>query len=412
MKHLKLSVILLGVVLIIGCSMEPNAPKLISPQDGEVFDMIPPTFIWSSEEYAEGYAIIVDETPSDLSGILGLMPFSDELADTSVTMPQEAFDLLNNITYYWHVASFWTEESDTMYNWSEWRSFVVQKPGEPSAPQLISPEDGAVFETNPPIFIWSFDSLTAGCVIRIYAESSTTLEDTLQDTAYTMSIEMFDTLENGTYSWAAANLSKLGELFWSNSRTFILNKPVDLDTTYFPLGVGYEWCFQRYERSEGDNGEGEVWDYECFDTFTVSVVDSFWKGDTMCFTLETEKNLYQMPGMLPYCHWDLYGEARVYEDRIYLVIWMTMVDLVPDPTSLPDFMSYRGDILYSSYDYWDPHTTEYISIRRLRGIGILSQTHNYWFAGDIPPYPYAELYETDRLLYFYNGRDTVYKAED
>ncbi len=180
MKHLKLSLIPLGVVLIIGCSMEPDAPKLISPQEGEVFDMIPPTFIWSSEEYAEGYAIIVDETPPDLSDLIGPMPFSDELADTTVTMHQEAFDLLNNTTYYWHVASLWTENGDTSYNWSEWRTFVIKKPEEPQG--------------------------------------------------------------------------------------------LDLDTTYFPFGLGYKWCY------ESNNGG-------VYDTFTVEVTDSSWIADTLVFQL-------------------------------------------------------------------------------------------------------------------------------
>ncbi|TKJ44291.1 hypothetical protein CEE36_00690 [candidate division TA06 bacterium B3_TA06] len=421
MKHLKLSVILLGVVLIIGCSMEPDAPKLISPQDGEVFDMIPPTFIWSSEEYAEGYAIIVDETPPDLGDLIGSMPFSDELADTTVTMPQEAFDLLNNITYYWHVASMWTENGDTSYVWSEWRSFVVQKPGEPSPPILISPEDSAVFETNPPTFIWGFDSLAKSCVIRISTGSTTILQDTLEDTTYTMSIEMFDTLENGIYLWAVANLSKLDELFWCNSRTFILNKPVDLDTTYFPFGRGYEWCYEKhhYGYRDPDSPEdttGLEWDN--YDTTTLGITDSTWEGDTLVFGPD----------------WFYCIEPRIWQDSIrihtgsYFSYWFGSVSISkPEPyesnygsnriTIRNDTMclvtgGYNGGYRFNSNQRISaetknmPVTCHSVFESRVKRIGTITQGEYYWQSS--PQYHDGTDY---RLLYFYNGRDTVYKAE-
>jgi hypothetical protein len=285
----------------------------------------------------------------------------------------------------------------------------------PQAPTLIEPEDGAVFDTLPPTFMWSSDELADEYVIRIYMGSSTDIQDTLGDTSYSMSGSLFETLLNGTYNWAAAAMSEEGELFWSESRGFVVNKPeepqdLDLDTTYFPLGVGYQWCFERYERSEGDDGEEQTWDYERFDTFTVTVTDSSWQGDTMIFTFDFNWASINMPGMMPYCLWDYYEEARFYGDSVLTTIWGA-VALVPDPLNPPGDIKYRGDTLELIYHSWSPNLEDNIYINHVIGIGTIQQTFTHQYFGDVEPYPFEDSQERDRLLYFYNGKDTVYKAE-
>ena len=289
-------------------------------------------------------------------------------------------------------------------------------PGEPQAPTLTAPENGTVFDTLPPTFIWSWEEFADDYVIRIYMGSSTDIQDTLAGTTYAMSKTLFETLLNGTYNWAAAAMSEDGELFWSESRSFVIDKPeepqgLDLDTTYFPLGLGYEWCFERYARSEGDDGEGQTWNFDRYDTFTVSIIDSFSAGDTIVFTFfKTGRNLLRMPDFMPYCLWEFYEAARVYKDSVYTVIW-GMVDLVPDPASLPGFIKYHGDTLELIYLSWSPGLEDNIYIRHNVGIGTIRQTYYHRFYGDVPPYPYEEQDETDHLLWFYNGQDTIYKTD-
>jgi hypothetical protein len=375
--------------------------------------MLPPTFIWSSEENAEGYALEVRKDTNGLGSIIGefdgIWKYTN---DTTYTITQDEFDNLENITYYWHVASLWIEEGDTLEAWSEWRSFVIDKPPEPedpSPPVLISPVNGAVFDTVPPTFIWSSDSLSKGYLFRIWTDSTTEVDESLEDTTYSMPQGSFDGLAEGTYNWAAATISAEGVEFWSETWRLIIERPepvTDLDTTYFPFGRGYEWGFWRRSWGVGIT-DGESWSYDDTVLYTVRVIDSFWIEDTLAFVLETI-NLHSW-GWMSLSLWDLEDTVKICNDKIE--VWWKMVDLIPDPGN-PSFIRYWGDTLEIFSYYWDVHSESGIYIRRLIGIGTISQSFFYSFCMDIPPYEYENNYIRDTVLYFYNGQDTVYKAED
>ncbi|TET23826.1 MAG: hypothetical protein E3J71_01050 [Candidatus Stahlbacteria bacterium] len=309
MKHLNLSVILLGVVLIIRCSMEPDAPKLIFPQEGEVFDTIPPTFIWSSEEYAEGYVIEVDKDTFGLGSIIGQFDHIWKYtSDTTYTMTQAEFDNLENFTYDWQVASLWTEDGDTSYNWSEWRSFVVDKPEEPQ---------------------------------------------------------------------------------------------LDLDTTYFPFGLGYEWCFKRHEWGK-DEVLGE-WDYDATYTFKIEVVDILQINSAFYFVLKLEPTMnYFEPGF-----WDLSDSVKIANDQIE--IRGVMIGLTPSERTDPFVVSYRTDTLVIGDSWFGGHEGSSINTKRLKAVGAISQCYSYWYESTSGLQKWENVRDT--LLYFYNGQDTVYKAE-
>jgi len=125
----------------------------------------------------------------------------------------------------------------------------------PQIPTLIAPEDGAVFEAEPPTFIWTSDSLflADAYVIMIFKNSlrseDTLAYETLEDTTYTMPTEVFDSADSGTYCWVAAvhwidgNVETTAH---GDPRTFVIKKSespagLNLDTTYFSFGRGYEW---------------------------------------------------------------------------------------------------------------------------------------------------------------------------
>lgn len=260
----KIAAILAGIA-IIGCNrIDLVAPALISPADGAaLYSGL--AFIWGAGEEAEEYVIHVWTGSTDV--------IEDTLTDTTYTMSDSAFSALAYGIYNWAVAS----KADSKLEWSESWSFSLTQPG---APKLIAPQDSAVFDTEPPTFIWSSDSLEPDYVIRIFTDTTIDLQDTLADTTYTMSDSVFENLSNGTYNWQAGTVVFNGVLL-SETRSFIVDKPpppLDLDTTYFPFGREYEWIYEvvEWERDA----------YEIYDTVTIRVSDSSWNDYELFFTLE------------------------------------------------------------------------------------------------------------------------------
>ncbi len=160
---------------------------------------------------------------------------------------------------------------------------------------------------------------------------------------------------------------------------------IDLDTTYYPYGLGYEWCNEKHSWEHGNY----PWDE--YSTSTSVVTDSFWLEDTLVFELNYG------------------GYVKFWEDKV------NGVDLYPEPDTIPieggeSWVIYIGDTLkkeefYEAPEGWPPdvyYSWEY----RLKGVGLIS-SGGYWSGhGD-----YSSGSST-RLLYFYNGQDTVYKAKD
>jgi len=260
--------ILVGIVAIIGCNRadEPQAPTLISPADGAaLYSGL--AFIWGTGEEAEEYVIHVWTGSTDV--------IEDTLTDTTYTMSDSAFSALAYGIYNWAVAS----KADSKLAWSESWSFSLTQPAAP-APTLIAPEDGAVFYREAPTFIWRSNPLGPDYVIRIFTDTTIVLQDTLSDTSYVMSVSVFDILENGTYDWWVGTVIH-NELIVSGTRTFNIIGPIDLDTTYFPFGLGYEWTYERHRWEHSDEN-----DWDKYDTFTIRVVDSIFRGDSLIFKLE------------------------------------------------------------------------------------------------------------------------------
>lgn len=127
-KYYKLFLIL-GVLAfaIAACKRDEdaNAPDLIEPEDGAVFSSEPPTFIWSSQPFADGYTILISDHWTMVDTILS----QDDLSDTTYTMSGADFDNLEDSTYYWKVASlrYPSDGSGPYENWSAVRSFKIEK---------------------------------------------------------------------------------------------------------------------------------------------------------------------------------------------------------------------------------------------------------------------------------------------
>lgn len=158
-KNYKLALILGIFAFAIGaCNRDDgaNAPDLIEPEDGAVISEVP-TFVWSSVPLIEDYRIMI--ATGSPPGYFARQPdFTDpviekDLSDTTYTMSGADFDNLQIGTYYWKAASlkYPPDGSAPDVNWSEVRSFIVEKAdtSSPTAPDLIEP--AAVLNSESPI---------------------------------------------------------------------------------------------------------------------------------------------------------------------------------------------------------------------------------------------------------------------
>jgi len=96
---------------------------LIAPANGTVFDTLPMTLVWSSDEFADGYKIMIDN--DSITSVDCLI--SIDVEDTIFTMPQETFDTLENGIYYW-VAAACKDPDDNdigVIAWGESWSFII-----------------------------------------------------------------------------------------------------------------------------------------------------------------------------------------------------------------------------------------------------------------------------------------------
>ncbi|MBA7671545.1 hypothetical protein ES703_79704 [subsurface metagenome] len=156
---------------------------------------------------------------------------------------------------------------------------------------------------------------------------------------------------------------------------------IDLDTTYYPCGLGYEWSYKNHSWRRGN------WPFDEYSTSFTKVTDSFWIEDTLIFEINFSEYI------------------KFWEDRV------NGKKLYPKPDSIPipggeSWVIYVGDTLkieeyYEAPEEWPPDIYESWE-HRLKGVGLIS-SGGYWSGhGD-----YSEGSST-RLLYFYNGQDTVW----
>ncbi|MEQ9091710.1 MAG: T9SS type A sorting domain-containing protein [Balneola sp.] len=121
---------------------KPEAPDLISPEDGAVDLDVTSLFKWTSVKNAESYTLQISEV-SDFTTTL----FESTLSDTMETA--DGFDYQS--AYYWRVkASNSTGDSE----YSTTFSFTV-KAEDASVPEPLSPENNSESVSVTPEFIWS-----------------------------------------------------------------------------------------------------------------------------------------------------------------------------------------------------------------------------------------------------------------
>ncbi len=177
----------------------------------------------------------------------------------------------------------------------------------------------------------------------------------------------------------------------------------DLSETYFPFGLEYEWCYQRNIHESVFSNLGDGWDSFWCDTVKIQVCDSLKLEQGWRFTLRDDG------------FYDVGNSIDINADKI--TVWGLQIHLHPHAGSTTNedgdtiTISYSKDTLILTIGWIDeyaPHGVEFFQYgtSRTKEIGIVKQWFEEGTFGNIA-YSLSESY---RLLWFYNGRDTVYKA--
>ncbi|XWN38427.1 MAG: T9SS type A sorting domain-containing protein [Balneola sp.] len=198
---------------------KPQAPVLVSPEDGSVDLDITSIFKWTSVKNAESYTLQVSEV-SDFT----TMFFESTLIDTMDT----AGDFNYQSVYYWRVkASNSTGDSD----YSTTFSFTV-KAEDPSVPEPLSPENNSENVSVSPEFIWSNAQGAVKYEFQLSDDvqfNTTLVSDVYTDTTTGIN---FDLNFESTYFWRVRGIGAASDSSdWSSVITFtttpdIPNTPV------------------------------------------------------------------------------------------------------------------------------------------------------------------------------------------
>ncbi|MEA3310732.1 MAG: hypothetical protein U9Q76_00760, partial [candidate division WOR-3 bacterium] len=180
------------------------------------------------------------------------------------------------------------------------------------------------------------------------------------------------------------------------------------------------WCYEKRNYGWRDpmypeDTIGLEWDN--YETVIFTITDSTWEGDTLVFGPD----------------WFNCIEPRIWQDSIrihtgsYFSYWFGSVSISKPEPYESDYGSNRitirndtmclvtgGDNQPYCFNHHSlpfnkttsmPITWHCIFETRVKGIGTINQGESFWES--CPQYSDRENY---RLLYFYNGKDTVYKA--
>lgn len=371
---------------------EPDTTKLlIAPSDADTFDITAPVFFWHRYQTSKGYILRVAKD----NFLTGAILIQDSLMDTSFTTPDSVFEKALNGNYIWSVAPI--PDTGKLY-WWEFRTLTIEKPL-PNPPTLLFPQKDENISTAP-TFVWQKEPLAEYYRIKVYGQDlpmpDTIISDKTSDTAYSLSEEKFRICYNGKYLWQVAAVAPGGEIFWSEPQEFYFNKTipeVDLDTTYFPLGLNYKWIYEVYGGEPGSSYP--------YDTITVQVTDSSAVFNGWNFVFDG-------------AFLDVGNTAKIV-DNIVPVFSHHKSYLEPDQIKKGDFtIGFRADTAvlstfsnHSDYPYggWESST----SVTRLKDLGAIYQEYLYYTYDEHHNPIYME-YEYDRLLYFIKGQDTVWKS--
>ncbi|MGQ9788423.1 MAG: STT3 domain-containing protein [Candidatus Hadarchaeaceae archaeon] len=152
----------------------PQPPTLVSPEKDAAINTSRPTFSWTGG-VADNFRLVVDDDVN-----FGSPEIFVTLGVTrSFTAPED----LPDARYYWKVVSVVGSQLASSTVWS----FTIDT-APPEAPELLTPENGAVLTDNTPVFSWSSVPGATGYRLVVDEEqdfSSPLLDNLIDGTTFT-----------------------------------------------------------------------------------------------------------------------------------------------------------------------------------------------------------------------------------
>jgi len=207
----------------------PIAPGLVSPSNNEVMrNTNTPTLVWNTTTYGMKYNVVVSSNYN----------FSDTEYSWSDTTTTAITTALSKGDHYWGVRA--QNSSEIWGDWSAPRNFKIDGP---LAPNLVSPSEGTLTETDTPTLVWNFTPYAVNYNLEVssnYYFSNIEYSATVTDTSATTTA-----LPRGWHYWRVKAQNSV-EL-WGNcsaKRDFIVIEAsvTDIDgNTYQTVKIGNQW---------------------------------------------------------------------------------------------------------------------------------------------------------------------------
>ena len=154
--------------------------------------------IWTESPYASTYMLQISKSPN----------MSNPVIEQRTSTTSSIISTLEAGTYYWRVTPYYTMNKKGFADPSEVRSFVIERKGELTAPELLVPSENGIVntETNakPTSFSWKIENEAQTYTVRIADNQN------MRNPAVT-----FETTEN--FYTFNPNMTKLkdGKWFWA-----------------------------------------------------------------------------------------------------------------------------------------------------------------------------------------------------
>ncbi|MBI3005411.1 MAG: fibronectin type III domain-containing protein [Ignavibacteriales bacterium] len=198
----------LHVLSSLTATAPPEPPVLRSPNDGATGVSTSPNFSWESSSFATSYRIQVATDQNFSSATID----QADLSDTSYA----ASGLAGNTIYYWRVQA---SNSGGSSDWSDTSSFTTIEAA-PSAPILLSPENGVTGQATSLTLSWNAASGASSYQLQLSVDSTFLTQIVDQSGLTTQSFDVSG-LTNGTgYFWRVNATNGGGTSDWSQVWNF------------------------------------------------------------------------------------------------------------------------------------------------------------------------------------------------
>ncbi|MGC8816312.1 MAG: STT3 domain-containing protein [Candidatus Hadarchaeum sp.] len=282
----------------------------IYPTGGSLINDSTPEFRWTSGIGATRYEFVLARDEN----------FSSVVVQAETTQPSYTpAVVLADGSYWWRVAAY---KEEKLLGWSEAASFTLDT-APPVAPQLIEPQEGAVFSQFELTFRWSPSEPGARYQVQVYNEADP--GQLLVDNLLEAENLAFTFQNNGVYVWRVRAIDSAGnQSSWSQGR-FTIRLPPQPPTLVSPEKDGSVNTAQPTFR----------WSGGVADNFRIVVDDDPNFGSPeIFFTLGLVRS-YTAPEPLPdgTYHWKVV--SVVGSQLASSPVWTLTIDTIPPEAPEP-----------------------------------------------------------------------------